>query len=81
MKKKGSKRNCWGVTFSPPDKFAIFFQLFLGGLTLKTTPSEKGSKESTNSSSASPPRVIICRKIMISIATNLIKIADAHSGD
>ena len=47
-------------TFSPPDKLAIFFQLFFGGLTLKTTPSEKGSSESTSSSSASPPRVIIC---------------------
>lgn len=46
-------------TFSPPDKFAIFFQLFFGGLTLKTTPSEKGSRESTSSSSASPPNVII----------------------
>lgn len=51
---------CPQVTFSPPDKLAIFFQLFFGGLTLKTTPSEKGSKESTNSSSASPPSVIIC---------------------
>lgn len=50
-------------TFSPPDKLAIFFQLFLGGLTLNTTPSEKGSKESTSSSSASPPSVIICRRI------------------
>ena len=37
----------------------MFFQLFLGGRTLKTIPSEKGSKLSTNSSSASPPRVII----------------------
>lgn len=51
-------------TFSPPDKFEIFFQLFLGGLTLKTTPSEKGSKESTSSSSASPPSVIIYTKII-----------------
>lgn len=51
------------ITFSPPDKLEIFFQLFLGGLTLKTTPSEKGSKESTNSSSASPPSVIICKTI------------------
>ncbi|EEC79458.1 hypothetical protein OsI_20465 [Oryza sativa Indica Group] len=36
----------------------MFFQLFLGGLTLKTTPSENGSKESTSSSSASPPSAI-----------------------
>lgn len=50
------------ITFSPPDKLAIFFQLFFGGLTLKTTPSEKGSRESTSSSSASPPRVIICKE-------------------
>jgi hypothetical protein len=49
---------------SPPDKLAIFFQLFFGGLTLKTTPSEKGSKESTSSSSASPPNVIICSKFI-----------------
>ena len=51
-------------TFSPPDKLAIFFQLFFGGLTLKTTPSEKGSKESTSSSSASPPSVIIYRNLI-----------------
>lgn len=41
----------------------MHFQLFLGGLTLKTTPSENGSKESTSSSSASPPSVIICWQI------------------
>jgi hypothetical protein len=49
-------------TFSPPDKLEIFFQLFLGGITLKIMPSEKGSKLSTSSSSALPPRVIIWRK-------------------
>lgn len=38
----------------------MFFQLFLGGRTLNTMPSENGSRESTSSSSASPPRVIIC---------------------
>jgi hypothetical protein len=32
---------------------------FLGGITLKTMPSEKGSKLSTSSSSALPPIVII----------------------
>ena len=37
----------------------MFFQLFLGGRTEKTMPSAKGSSESTSSSSASPPRVII----------------------
>ncbi len=37
----------------------MFFQLFLGGRTEKTMPSEKGSRESTSSSSASPPSVII----------------------
>ena len=47
------------LTFSPPERFEIFFQLFLGGMTLKMIPSEKGSMLSTNSSSALPPRVII----------------------
>ena len=37
----------------------MFFQDFLGGRTLKTIPSANGSRLSTNSSSASPPRVII----------------------
>ena len=37
----------------------MFFQLFFGGLTLNTIPSMNGSSESTSSSSASPPRVII----------------------
>ena len=37
----------------------MFFQLFLGGRTLNTMPSEKGSRLSTSSSSASPPNVII----------------------
>lgn len=46
-------------TFSPPDKFEMFFQLFFGGITLKFTPSEKGSIVSTRSSSAFPPSVII----------------------
>jgi hypothetical protein len=49
-------RDC---TFSPPDRFEMFFQLFLGGMTLKIIPSEKGSMLSTNSSSALPPKVII----------------------
>ena len=43
---------------SPPDKLEICFQDFLGGLTVKLIPSEKGSKESTNSNSASPPLVM-----------------------
>jgi len=46
-------------TFSPPDKFEMFFQLFLGGMTLKMMPSEKGSMLSTSSNSALPPSVII----------------------
>ena len=33
--------------FSPPDKFEMFFQLFLGGLTENTIPSVNGSNEST----------------------------------
>lgn len=37
----------------------MFFQDFLGGMTLKRMPSEKGSSESTSSSSALPPIVII----------------------
>eukprot|EP00162_Nutomonas_longa_P006808 comp17288_c0_seq1/m.28951 comp17288_c0_seq1/g.28951 ORF comp17288_c0_seq1/g.28951 comp17288_c0_seq1/m.28951 type:complete len:522 (-) comp17288_c0_seq1:1077-2642(-) len=45
--------------FSPPDRFVMFFQLFLGGRTEKMMPSLNGSSESTSSSSASPPRVII----------------------
>lgn len=57
-------------TFSPPDKLAIFFQLFFGGLTLKTTPSENGSRESTSSSSASPPSVIICNRLKCMIHDN-----------
>ena len=47
------------LTFSPPDRFEMFFQLFFGGITLKIIPSEKGSILSTSSSSAFPPRVII----------------------
>lgn len=57
-------------TFSPPDKFEIFFQLFFGGMTLKMMPSENGSMLSTNSSSALPPRVIIlamCKQVMLGI--------------
>mmetsp|Transcript_15268 Transcript_15268/g.43486 ORF Transcript_15268/g.43486 Transcript_15268/m.43486 type:complete len:257 (-) Transcript_15268:3265-4035(-) len=45
------------------------FQDFFGGRTLNTTPSENGSKESTNSSSASPPNVIIW---YISLSFNVI---------
>lgn len=45
--------------FSPPERLEMFFQLFFGGRTLKTIPSENGSRLSTSSSSASPPRVII----------------------
>mmetsp|Transcript_13188 Transcript_13188/g.49311 ORF Transcript_13188/g.49311 Transcript_13188/m.49311 type:complete len:490 (-) Transcript_13188:1977-3446(-) len=37
----------------------MFFQLFFGGRTLNTIPSANGSRESTSSSSASPPKVII----------------------
>ncbi|KAL7350583.1 hypothetical protein ACKS0A_03022 [Histoplasma ohiense] len=37
----------------------MFFQLFLGGMTENKMPSEKGSRESTSSSSALPPIVII----------------------
>lgn len=44
--------------FSPPDRFEMFFQLFFGGMTLKVTPSENGSSESTSSSSAFPPKVM-----------------------
>ena len=40
-----------------PESLSICFQLFLGGLTENTTPSEKGSKLSINSNSASPPLV------------------------
>lgn len=38
----------------------MFFRLFFGGMTLKIMPSENGSILSTNSSSALPPKVIIC---------------------
>ena len=51
-------------TFSPPERFEIFFQLFLGGITEKMIPSENGSILSTSSSSAFPPSVIICRRLM-----------------
>lgn len=44
--------------FSPPLRLPIFFQLFLGGMTLKRMPSLKGSSESTSSSSAFPPSVM-----------------------
>lgn len=37
----------------------MFFQDFLGGITLNRMPSENGSRESTSSSSALPPMVII----------------------
>lgn len=47
------------LTFSPPDRFEMFFQLFLGGITEKMMPSENGSMLSTSSSSALPPSVII----------------------
>jgi hypothetical protein len=43
------RQQCSNITFSPPDKLAIFFQLFFGGLTLKTTPSEKGNEDDTSS--------------------------------
>lgn len=41
----------------------MFLQLFLGGITLKMIPSEKGSILSTSSSSALPPKVIIYNKM------------------
>lgn len=47
------------LTFSPPDRFAMARQLFLGGMIDKTTPSENGSIESMSSISALPPIVII----------------------
>lgn len=47
------------LTFSPPERFEMLFQLFFGGITLNEMPSEKGSRLSTSSSSALPPRVII----------------------
>lgn len=49
------------LTIKPdlPERLLIFFQLFLGGLTLKTIPSLNGSKLSKSSNSASPPKVII----------------------
>ena len=40
-------------------RFQIFFHDFFGGRTVKTTPSSKGAKVFTSSSSASPPSVII----------------------
>ena len=43
----------------------MFFQLFLGGITLKMIPSENGSRLSTSSSSALPPSVIICRLLQL----------------
>ena len=52
--------------FSPPERFDIFFQLFFGGRTLNTIPSENGSRLSTSSSSASPPSVIIFERSNIS---------------
>ena len=42
---------CWSISFT------VSYQVYL-----KTIPSEKGSRLSTNSNSASPPRVIICRE-------------------
>ena len=51
------------ITFSPPDKLEMFFQLFFGGITLKMIPSEKGSILSTSSNSAFPPSVIIYEKL------------------
>ena len=42
-----------------PTAHLMFFQLFFGGRTEKTMPSENGSRESTSSNSASPPNVII----------------------
>lgn len=74
--------------FSPPDRFEMFFQLFFGGMTLKMIPSENGSRESTNSSSAFPPSVIICRKLvsarrrpMRREKTNLIHLFELHRDD
>jgi len=43
----------------------MFFQLFLGGITLKMIPSENGSRLSTSSSSALPPIVIICHLLQL----------------
>ncbi|XP_065635653.1 structural maintenance of chromosomes protein 4 [Quercus suber] len=48
-------------------------ELFFGGRTLKTTPSENGSKESTSSSSASPPSVIIYDFKNVSIVGHYVK--------
>ena len=48
----------------------MFFHDFLGGITLKIIPSENGSRESTNSSSALPPKVIICRSKEILISSS-----------
>lgn len=57
--------------FSPPERLEIFFQLFLGGMTLKMIPSEKGSRESTSSNSAFPPSVIICQPTKLVNKSNL----------
>ncbi|KAH3669466.1 hypothetical protein OGAPHI_001587 [Ogataea philodendri] len=45
--------------FSPPERLLMFFHDFFGGITENRIPSENGSKESTSSSSAFPPMVII----------------------
>jgi len=47
----------------------MFFQDFLGGRTLNTIPSEKGSRLSTSSSSASPPSL----RQLVPTKTNKIK--------
>ena len=69
----------------------MFFQLFLGGITLKIIPSENGSSESTSSSSALPPSVIICargqrgertaRRRRGSPATHLVHLLELHRDD
>lgn len=70
-----------GYAFSPPDKLEIFFQLFFGGMTLNSIPSENGSKLSTSSNSALPPIVIIYHVSLLVKEPHLVHLLESKGDD
>jgi hypothetical protein len=86
-KRKGTqrliiRREMRDGTFSPPERLEMFFQLFLGGITLNKIPSENGSRLSTSSNSAFPPIVIIFHEHLIELgAWHLIHLLESKGDD
>jgi hypothetical protein len=70
-----------GGTFSPPERLEMFFQLFLGGITLNNIPSENGSRLSTSSNSAFPPMVIIYSQTQLMPVQNLVHLLESKGDD